>query len=128
MAKVKSFPCYCCTVTNKTLVTPQPKEKCLRGDRCMQAKCYHHPMLNENIMNGREHCKTDLETEFAFLRTIRPNIKESKVLLSTMEEFQDESSPFDIDFHPVDEDEAMAFKQLLIHELNLRGLPVNAKV
>jgi hypothetical protein len=26
MAKVKSFPCYCCTVTSDTLASPQPKE------------------------------------------------------------------------------------------------------
>jgi hypothetical protein len=31
-AKVKTFPCYCCAVTSRTLVAAQPKEKCSRGD------------------------------------------------------------------------------------------------
>jgi hypothetical protein len=53
-------------------MTPQPKEKCFRGDQCKQAKCFHHPMLDENTMNGWEHCKADLELEFPFIRTIGP--------------------------------------------------------
>jgi len=55
-AKVKSFPCYCCGVTTATLVTPQPKDKCFRGERCRQPKCYHHEMMTsdtlQHIFNG----------------------------------------------------------------------------
>jgi hypothetical protein len=69
-----------------------------------------------------------LETEFAFLRSMGPNVKESKVMLTTMEEFQDENNPFDIDFHPANEQEARDFKQLLMQELNLCQIPIQGTV
>ncbi len=51
-AKVKSFPCYCCAVTTSTLVAAQPKEKCFRGQRCLQPLCFHHSMIcAETIQN-----------------------------------------------------------------------------
>jgi hypothetical protein len=31
MAKVKTFPCYCCAITTATLVTPQLKDNVLEG-------------------------------------------------------------------------------------------------
>jgi hypothetical protein len=47
---------------------------------------------------------------------IGPIIKESKVMLTTIDEFWDENSAFDINFHPWDEHEAREFKQLLIKD------------
>jgi hypothetical protein len=55
----------CCTVTSDTLVATQPKETSFHVDKCKQAKCYHHPMLNENTINGWEHCKAELEADFS---------------------------------------------------------------
>ncbi len=51
-AKVKTFPCYCCAVTTATLVTPQPKEKPFRGERCRPPKCYNHPMVTEETFQA----------------------------------------------------------------------------
>lgn len=43
-----SFPMlYCCAVTTATLVTPQDKDKCFHGERCIKAKYFHHPVMNE---------------------------------------------------------------------------------
>ncbi len=33
-AKVKTFPCYCCAMTSRTLVAAQPKEECFCGNCC----------------------------------------------------------------------------------------------
>jgi hypothetical protein len=38
-AKVKTFSCYCCTVTTATRVAAQPKEK-----------CFHHQMICAETM------------------------------------------------------------------------------
>jgi hypothetical protein len=60
-AKVKTFPCYCCAVTTATLVTPQPKEKCFRGERCRQPKCYRHPMVTAETFEAWAAQKVELE-------------------------------------------------------------------
>ncbi len=51
-AKVKSFPCYCCAVTTSSLVAAQPKEKCFRGQRCLQPLCFHHSMICEETIQN----------------------------------------------------------------------------
>jgi len=66
-AKVKTFPCYCCAVTTATLVTPQPKEKCFRGERCKQPRCYHHKMLTQEVMDAWRVQQAELKTQFPHL-------------------------------------------------------------
>jgi len=127
-AKVKTFPCYCCTVTSDTLIAPQPKEKCFRGNRCRQPKCYHRPMLNEATMDGWKECKDELALEFPFLSSIGPIVPNSKILLTTLIEWRDENNPYDINFQPANEHEARAFKELLLSELQMRQLPTDGTV
>jgi len=127
-AKVKTFPCYCCTVTSETLISPQPKEKCFRGHRCRQPKCFHHAMLDEATMNGWGDCKAELEREFPFLGTIGPFIQQSQIILTTIDKLRDDNNPYDIDFRPSNEVEAREFKQLLMQELQYRQLRTDGTV
>ncbi len=66
-AKVKSLPCYCCAVTTAILVTPQPKEKCFRGDRCRQPKCYHQPLVTSDTFDAWRHQRAYLENTYPHL-------------------------------------------------------------
>jgi len=127
-ANLKKFPCYCCTVTSDTLITPQPKEKCFRGNRCQQPKCYHHTMLDQETMDGWADCKAELEREFPFLATMGTTIPRSQVILTTLDELQDENNPHDIDFQPSNDIEARHFKDLLLIELQLRQLGTTGTV
>ncbi len=127
-AKVKTFPCYCCTVTSNTLITPQPKENCFRGNRCRQPKCYHRPMLDTATMDAWKDCLEELVLEFPFLQTMGNIIARSKILLTTIDEWRDDNNPYDIDFRPSNEAEARAFKELLRDELQLRGLETGGTV
>ncbi len=99
-AEVKKFPCYCCAVTTESLVTPQPKEKCFRGDRCKQRKCYHHPMITEATFEAWREEKVGLESEYPYLLNPSPNLNKSQVFLSSIDELRDEDNPFDIEFRP----------------------------
>ena len=99
-AKVKKFPCYCCAVTTETLVTPQPKEKCFRGERCRQPKCYHHPMITDSTFQACQEEKLGLENDYPYLVHPSPDLNKSQVFLSSIDELRVERSPFDIEFHP----------------------------
>jgi hypothetical protein len=99
-AKVKSFPCYCCAVTSDTLVTPQPKDKCFRGDRCVQPRCYHHPMLSQEAMEAWLEQKTQLEGEYPYLLNPSRELKKSQIFLSSIDALRDERNPYDIAFCP----------------------------
>jgi hypothetical protein len=95
-AKVKTFPCYCCAVTTATLVTPQPKEKCFRGDRCKQ------PHLANPSAD--------------FMKT--------QIFLSSIDELRDDRNPYDISFRPRSLEEGRQFDQLLNTELQYRNMPL----
>jgi hypothetical protein len=61
--------CYCCAVATATLVTPQPKHKFFRGNRCRMPKCYHHDMLTEATLQAWMEQKLGLEEEYPYLVT-----------------------------------------------------------
>jgi hypothetical protein len=127
-AKVRTFPCYCCAVTTATLVTPQPKEKCFRGERCRQPKCYHHEMLTAETLQSWEHQKEELQAEYPYLLNPSPNLKKSQVFLSSIDELRDDRNPYDISFSPSTLEEGRNFDRLLSEELSYRGLPVNGTI
>jgi hypothetical protein len=121
-AKVKTFPCYCCAVTTATLVTPQPKDKCFRGDRCKQAKCYHHAMVTEDTLQAWAQRKIELETEYPHLLNLSASLKRSQVFLSSIDELRDERNPYDISYRPTSIEEGRYFDRLLSTELSYRGM------
>ncbi len=123
-AKVKNIPCYCCAVTTATLVSPQNKATCFRGDRCKQPLCFHHPMIDKATINSWALCKDELEQQFPYLASKGPHMKESKVSLTTVDELHDENNPMDIDFHPSTMEEARTFNELVMDELRYRQLPI----
>ena len=88
-AKVKSFPCFCCAVTSDSLVSPQPKDKCFRGHRCVQPRCYHHPMLSQEAMEAW----LELEGEYTYLLNPSPELKKSLIFLSLIDALRDERNP-----------------------------------
>ncbi len=98
--KIKTFPCYCCTVTTATLVTPQLKEKCFRGEQCKQPKCYHHAMVTEDTLQAWAEHKVDLETEYPYLLNPPPGLRRSQVFLSSIDELTDKCYPYEIAFWP----------------------------
>jgi hypothetical protein len=124
-AKVKHFPCYCCSVTTETLVSPQNKDTCFRGERCRQPLSFHHPMIDDFTRNGWALTKEDLEQQFPYLASKGPTLKQSKVFLSTINELRDENNPNDIDFHPSTVEEARAFNDFVMNELRIRELVIN---
>lgn len=81
-------------------------------------------MIDGATISGWGELRLQLEQEFLYLSTLGPAMKESKVILTTLEESWDEDNPLDISFQPSNLDDASAFNNLLIDELNLRGLPV----
>lgn len=127
-AKIKTFPCYCCAVTSATLVTPQPKEKCFRGDRCKQPKCYHHNMVTQETFDAWRQQKQHLEGVFSHLSNPHSDMNKSQVFLSSIDELRDERNPFDISFVPASVEEGRAFDSLLQVELGYRRLPVNGTI
>jgi len=120
-ARVKTFPCYCCSVTSATLIAPQPKSKCFRGDRCKQPKCYHHDMLTQETFDAWAEQKTELENQYPYL--LRPaEVRSSQVILSSVDELRDENNPFDIDFRPRTIEQGRQFDDFITRELRLRML------
>jgi len=123
-AKVKTFPCYCCAVTTATLVTPQPKEKCFRGDRCKQPKCYHHPMVTQASMDAWEVQKVELEAAYPHLANPSADFMKTQIFLSSIDELRDDRNPYDISFRPRSLEEGRQFDQLLNTELQYRNMPL----
>jgi hypothetical protein len=80
-AKVKTFPCYCCAVTSRTLVAVQPKEKCFRGDQCRQRECYHHPMMCKDTFQRWQVQKEQFEQEYPYLLYPTCDLNKSQVFL-----------------------------------------------
>jgi hypothetical protein len=120
-ARVKTFPCYCCSVTSATLIAPQPKSKCFRVDRCKQPKCYHHDMLTQETFDAWAEQKTELENQYPYL--LRPaEVRSSQVILSSVDELRDENNPFDIDFRPRTIEQGRQFDDFITRELRLRML------
>jgi hypothetical protein len=127
-AKVKTFPCYCCAVTTATLVTPQPKSKYFRGNRCQMPKCYHHEMLTEATLQAWVEQKQQLEEELPYLANPSPNLRHSQVILSSIDELRNERNPYDIAFRPTTLEEGQNFDSFLSIELGYCGLPQNGTV
>jgi len=121
-AKVKTFPCYCCAVTTATLVTPQPKEKCFRGERCRQPKCYHHPMVTAETFEAWAAQKAELEIQFPHLANPSPEFNKSQMYLSSIDKLQDERNPYDVASRPATVEEGRRFDALLISELGYQGM------
>ncbi len=121
-AKVKTFPCYCCAVTTATLITPQPKEKCFRGEHCKQPKCYHHPMVTEATLQSWAQQKMELERAYPYLSNPSPDMNKSQVFLSSIDDLRDDRNPYDIAFRPISLEEGRRFDTLLSTELAYRGL------
>jgi hypothetical protein len=99
-AKVKTFPCYCCSITTATLVTPQPKNRCFWGEWCQQPKCFHHDMLTEATFEAWEEQRAVLLMQYPYLLHPSPELTKSRVILSTIDELRDDTNPFDIAFRP----------------------------
>ncbi len=124
MAKVKTFPCYCCAVTTASVVTPQPTNKGFRGNRCRMPKYYHHEMLTEATLQAWVEQKK-LEEEFPYLANLPPNLRHSQVILAPIDELRNERNPYDIAFRPTTLEEGRNFDNFLSIELGYRGLPQN---
>jgi hypothetical protein len=127
-AKVKTFPCYCCSVTTATLVTPQPKDQCFRGDRCKQPKCYHHNMLTQETFDSWAEQKAFLENHYPYLFNPPAELTKSQVILSSLDELRDDGNPFDIDFRPRTIQQGREFDAFLSQELCYRRLPHDGTV
>ena len=127
-AKVKTFPCYCCAVTTATLVTPQVKQRCFRGDRCKQPKCYHHPMVTAETFEAWKTQKRDMERDYPHLCNPNINLARSKIYLSSIDELVDQRNPYDISFRPTNLAEGRRFDDLLNTELGYREMPTNGNV
>ena len=127
-AKVKTFPCYCCAVTTATLVTPQPKEKCFRGERCKQPRCYHHKMLTQEVMDAWRVQQAELKTQFPHLANPSADMVKSQIFLSSIDELRDERNPYDIAFRPTSVAEGRQFDNLLNMELGYRAMPVQGTI
>lgn len=125
---MKTFPCYCCAVTTATLVSPQPKGKCFRGDQCPQPKCYHHTMMTLEMFEHWAQQKQELEAEYPYLLHPSPDLKKSQIFLASIDELQDDHNPYDITFRPATLDEGRHFDTLLSVELSYHGLPNNGTV
>ena len=121
-AKVKTFPCYCCAVTTKTLVAAQPKSKCFRGNRCLQPECYHHSMICSETIESWAQQKEVLEGEYPYLLHPPLDLRRSQVFLSSINELRDEQNPYDIEFQPRTLDEGRNFDTFLRQELAYRRL------
>ncbi len=122
-AKVKSFPCYCCAVTTSSLVAAQPKEKCFRGQRCLQPLCFHHSMICEETIQNWELEKEELEQQYGYLLMPTPELHKSQVFLSSINELCDDQNPYDIDYRPSTLEEGIEFNAFLNAELSYRQLP-----
>jgi len=127
-AKVKTFPCYCCAVTTATLVTPQPKEKCFRGDHCKNPRCYHHKMSTKESMDSWQVQQAELQTEFPHLANPSADMVKSQIFLASIDELHDEQNPYDITFRPTSIAEGRQFDNLLYTELGYRGMPVQGTI
>jgi len=127
-AKVKTFPCYCCAVTTATLVTPQPKAKCFRGDRCRQPKCYHHEMVTAASLEAWMVQKLELEAEFPHLANPSAELKKSQIFLSSIDELRDYCNPYDIAFRPTSLSEGRQFDTLLNTELGYRQMSQHGSI
>jgi len=127
-AKVKTFPCYCCGVTTATLVAPQPKNKCFRGARCLQPKCYHHDMLTQDTFDSWAEQKILLETQYPYLVDRPVELNRSQAILSSVDELRDETNPFDISFRPRTVQQGREFDEFMSQELGLRRLPTDGSV
>jgi hypothetical protein len=127
-AKVKTFPCYCCAVTTRTLVAAQPKEKCFRGNRCQQQVCYHHPMLCEDTIQMWGVQKEQLEQEYPYLVNATPDLNKSQVFLSSINELRDEQNKYDIEYHPTSLEDGIIYDEFLSTELGYRRLQPNGTV
>lgn len=122
--KVKSFPCYCCAVTTATLVMPQPKEKCFRGDRGRQPKCYHQPMVTSDTFDAWRHQRADLENTYPHLLNPSADMNKLQVFLSSTDELWDDQNPYDFSFAPTSIQEGRQFDNLFEFRTKL---PTNAR-
>jgi hypothetical protein len=127
-AKVKSFPCYCCAVTTATLVMPQAKEKCFRGDRCRQPKCYHHPMVTAETFDAWRHQRVELEMNYPHLLNPSDDMNKSQMFLSSIDELRDERNPYDISFAPTSLQEGRQFDNVLTLELGYRRMRADGTI
>jgi len=55
-------------------------------------------MIDEDTMQGWAVSKGELEHDFPYLSSIGPDVKGSKVILTTLEELCDENNPLEISF------------------------------
>jgi hypothetical protein len=127
-AKVKTFPCYCCAVTTRTLVAAQPKEKCFRGNRCRQPVCYHHPMMCEETLQTWRVQKEQLQQEYPYLLHPTPDLNKSQVFLSSIYELRDEQNMYDIEYRPTSLEEGRIYDEFLSTELGYCMLQTNGTV
>jgi hypothetical protein len=127
-AKVKTFPCYCCSVTTSSLAAPQPKEKCFCGQRCRQPLCYHHPMICEETIQNWEVEKIQLQEKYPYLSSPGPDLHKSQVFLSSIHELRDELNPYEIQYQPSTLEEGIQFNNFLNTELGYRQLSTSGTV
>ncbi len=92
-------------------------DKCFRGDRCKQPKCYHHGMLTQETFDSWEEQETVLENQYPYLSNPPAELTRSQVILSSMDELRDEGNPFDIAFRPRTLEQGRAFDAFLSQEL-----------
>jgi hypothetical protein len=121
-AKVKTFPCYCCSITTATLATPQPKSKCFRGERCRQPQCFHHDMLTQETFEDWDEQRAVLEAQYPYLLNPSPELQRSHVILTSIAELRNESNPYDIAFQPRTIEQGREFDAFLREELRYRQL------
>jgi hypothetical protein len=62
---------------------------CFRGHRCVQPRCYHHPMLSQEAMEAW----LELEGEYTYLLNPSPELKKSLIFLSLIDALRDERNP-----------------------------------
>jgi hypothetical protein len=82
-------------------------------------------MIDEYTMQGWAVSKGELEHDFPYLSSIGPDVKGSKVILTTLEELCDENNPLEISFQTTTIEQAREFNNLINSELRYRQLPTD---